>query len=218
MANPDTGAGASHDQSVVLGRVPELVAARIEMVEAAWSLADYVRRFGIPATTSSAVRGALLSLEALCPGAETTAELDAAAGVLIATADPSGGGPAIGEQHGTGLHGLIWTLGAALDRLTGARRATGYAHRPPIDVGELRMLAAIAARVNGGTPPDHPDRAASARYAALLHTYLTQGYSLTYLADVVGCTFRAIKFRLGRYGYRTLPPSMAHERVTTLPR
>lgn len=78
--------------------------------------------------------------------------------------------------------------------------------RPEI-AQRLREMQQRAAKVNGATPPDHPDRAVAAEYTLMLHRLIQQGVSAYHLASVVGVSVDAIQFRLGRHGYRPLPPS-----------
>lgn len=78
---------------------------------------------------------------------------------------------------------------------------------------ELRELAAVARRVNGRTPLDHPDRVVSARLSELLDDYVRRaGMSMNYLARVLGVTQPAVRHRLARHGYRPASPSQAGTR------
>lgn len=72
---------------------------------------------------------------------------------------------------------------------------------------ELRALYARARTVNGATPTDHPDRAASIELTRRLADLVAAGYPKTHLADVLGVTHGALNWRLARHGYRPLPPS-----------
>jgi hypothetical protein len=73
----------------------------------------------------------------------------------------------------------------------------------------LRELQAVAARVNGGTPADSPDREVSKQFTAELDALIKQGVSVKHLAGVLETQRSAITLRLGRHGYRALPPSQA---------
>lgn len=72
---------------------------------------------------------------------------------------------------------------------------------------ELRGLQRQACLVRGPTPADHPSRKAAARLARLFDHYIKAGYSAKHIASATGITDAAVSFRLGRYGYKPLPPS-----------
>ena len=75
---------------------------------------------------------------------------------------------------------------------------------------QLRDLH-LRARPSGGggrRAADHPDYLASLELAGLLQGYVTAGHRQTDLAAAVGITPHALRLRLGRHGYRGLPPSV----------
>jgi hypothetical protein len=71
---------------------------------------------------------------------------------------------------------------------------------------ELRTLKRKA-MANGVNRPDHPAVVAGLALAALINAYLARGYYMSEIAKACGVTKHAIRQRLGRYGYRSLPPS-----------
>lgn len=81
-------------------------------------------------------------------------------------------------------------------------------HVRPEIAEHLRSLAAKA-KVNGGTPEDHPAREAAQELVATLHQLSEQGVTLSELARVLGVTRFAVESRLARHGYRTPTPSCA---------
>lgn len=72
----------------------------------------------------------------------------------------------------------------------------------------LRGLQALASTVNGATPLDHPNREASRELSEALDALLNQGVTHVHLCEVLGVSRMTIRFRLGRHGYRSLPPSL----------
>jgi hypothetical protein len=76
---------------------------------------------------------------------------------------------------------------------------------------DLRAMHAIARTVNGGTPADAPEREVSKRLSAALDALVQQGVSVYRLAQLLGVRHSAITARLGRHGYRALPPSQADD-------
>jgi hypothetical protein len=115
--------------------LPELVAARSAVIDAAWALANHVRRVGTPTTARPSLASALLSLTALCPGFGTTAELDVAARDVTESALLDNTTPATATQSDATLYELIARLATALDRLAHVRgittRDTGRARPSP---------------------------------------------------------------------------------------
>jgi hypothetical protein len=73
--------------------------------------------------------------------------------------------------------------------------------------GKLRTMYATARTVNGGMARWHPARRVSEEFTAQLASLVDQGVSMNHLADVLGCTFDAVAFRLSRHGYRKMSPS-----------
>jgi predicted TIM-barrel enzyme len=83
----------------------------------------------------------------------------------------------------------------------------------PEDAERLRAMQATAATIRGGTPADAPARRVAEQFAEELAVLVNQGVSIKHLAAVLGCARGAIQGRLGRYGYRQLPPSQTHTAV-----
>jgi plasmid maintenance system antidote protein VapI len=71
----------------------------------------------------------------------------------------------------------------------------------------LREMQKVAARVNGVTPADAPERRVSEEFTALLHSLTEQGVSVKHLANVLGVVHNAVQSRLARHGYRDATPS-----------
>jgi transposase-like protein len=72
---------------------------------------------------------------------------------------------------------------------------------------QLRDMQEVAAKVNGGTPADAPERRISEEFSAALSALTEQGVSVYRLAKALGVTNGAIQSRLARHGYRELPES-----------
>jgi hypothetical protein len=70
----------------------------------------------------------------------------------------------------------------------------------------LRQLN-TRAKATGLMRRDDPRVVAGRELAALLHRYTVLGHTLVELAAACGVTKTSIVFRLGRYGYRSLPPT-----------
>lgn len=81
---------------------------------------------------------------------------------------------------------------------------------PLTEIEKLLEMKAVAKRVNGAVPADHPDRRVSEAYTAILYELIKEkGFTPYYLAKELGVTHRAITSRLERHGYRTPCPSVA---------
>lgn len=72
---------------------------------------------------------------------------------------------------------------------------------------QLREMALVAAKVNGASPADAPERRVSEEFSAMLHSLVEQGVTVYHLAQVLGVTHGAITLRLARHGYRNGFPS-----------
>lgn len=80
---------------------------------------------------------------------------------------------------------------------------------PQSTVERLQELQSVARLVKGTTPQGHPNREASEQLARLMYQEYQRGATYYQIAQATGTTWNAIKFRLGRYGFVSLPPSMA---------
>lgn len=78
---------------------------------------------------------------------------------------------------------------------------------------QLRGLASYG-HPTGMMNADFPEVRAAVHLTRLLYHYRQRGYQLSYLASVLGVSKNAIRFRLKRHGYGTLPPSMNHRKWT----
>lgn len=78
---------------------------------------------------------------------------------------------------------------------------------------EMRNLQEHAKNARGTTPDDHPDRTAAAMLAAVMQQERDNGATYVQIAEAAGVSWNAVKFRLGRYGYTELPPSMTETKV-----
>jgi hypothetical protein len=74
---------------------------------------------------------------------------------------------------------------------------------------QLRELYSRS-RAAGKCSPDHPAIVAGKQLAALMDGYLRRGYRISDVAGALRITTPAVQLRLGRYGYRPLPPSQRH--------
>lgn len=77
----------------------------------------------------------------------------------------------------------------------------------PGEAEEMRELQAMATRVRGNTAVDHPNRIASERLAEMLADVRLRGVRDREVAEALGITKEAIRFRLARHGYTKNPPS-----------
>lgn len=80
------------------------------------------------------------------------------------------------------------------------------------EVDHLRRLLKVARTVNGATPVDHPLRELSKQFAAELAAANGRGVSVYMIAQQLGVSTGAIRYRLGRHGYLPLPPSLRGQR------
>lgn len=99
-----------------------------------------------------------------------------------------------------------------------ARRAARLAPLRPDVVSRMQELAAQARTVNGTTPAGDPRRRASVELTELIAAVLAEGATIGGVARALGVTYPAIRFRLGRHGYLTLPDSQAHSVYKGRPR
>lgn len=87
------------------------------------------------------------------------------------------------------------------------------AREPKVDeatAARLREMYAVAKKVNGGTPVEHPARAVSVKFTAELQDLVEQGVTPYELAKVIGArNVHTVYRRLERHGYRPSPPSQA---------
>lgn len=80
---------------------------------------------------------------------------------------------------------------------------------PPTQIAHLQGLYKQARTTNGGTPVGHPSRSAGDELWRMVNDLLTEErLTIPELATVLGCSAAAIRFSLGRRGYRPLPPSV----------
>lgn len=78
----------------------------------------------------------------------------------------------------------------------------------PVETGrQLETLQELAKKLRGGMGPQHPSRVASEELSALLAELSDQGFWYRELATALGVTRQAVRSRLARHGYKTLPPS-----------
>jgi len=82
---------------------------------------------------------------------------------------------------------------------------------------QLRDMQRIAAKVNGATPADAPERKVSVDLSAQLHALTQQGVSVYHIAEVLGVAHNAVRARLARHGYRKPQPSQKPERYLGRP-
>jgi transposase-like protein len=80
---------------------------------------------------------------------------------------------------------------------------------PPETVGRMRVMYGVARSVRGGTPVDHPSRQVSVEFSELLAALVAQGVTVYQIAQTLGVTHAAIRFRLSRHGHRNPVPSQA---------
>lgn len=80
------------------------------------------------------------------------------------------------------------------------------------EVEWLRQLYESARLTNGATPVDDPLRQTSEQFTAELAACRQRGVSVHMIAKQLGVSTSTIRFRLGRHGYQSLPPSMEHNR------
>lgn len=80
---------------------------------------------------------------------------------------------------------------------------------PTLTEGQAEQLRDLKRRsnVSGPLPDDHPTVVAAQEFARLVDLHLKAGHRISDLARSVGISRTALQFRLGRYGYRGLPPS-----------
>lgn len=69
----------------------------------------------------------------------------------------------------------------------------------------------IVKHVNGVSSKELKER--SKNFTHLLAFLLEQGHTIPQLAEALKVRYRTISFRLGRYGFRSLPPSQSQYRV-----
>jgi DNA-directed RNA polymerase specialized sigma24 family protein len=74
---------------------------------------------------------------------------------------------------------------------------------------QLRAMQRTAAKVNGATPADAPERRVSEEFTAHLNSLVLQGVSIKHLAKVLGVQHNAVVSRLARHGYRKPYPSQS---------
>lgn len=81
--------------------------------------------------------------------------------------------------------------------------------KPRLTEQEKAELAALIGqgRANGVSSPDHPAVLAGMKLAKLINDHMDRGVSVSDIAQACGVTDAAIYLRLGRYGYRPVPPS-----------
>ncbi|WP_190250062.1 hypothetical protein [Dactylosporangium sucinum] len=105
---------------------------------------------------------------------------------------------------------LIYSLVGSSERRRPAQRPNKPDPRAlaPLELGRLRQLSALAAKVRGQTSPDHPAREHSRQFAELLAALIDEGFTARSLADKIGCSRAKIELALGRHGHRPLPPSL----------
>lgn len=84
------------------------------------------------------------------------------------------------------------------------------------EVDRLRRMQQTARQVRGATPADDVRRGVSVAYSARLAQHLADGYSVAYLASVVGVTGWTLQQRLMRHGHLPLSPSLARRGVSYL--
>ncbi|MDD4866190.1 MAG: sigma factor-like helix-turn-helix DNA-binding protein [Mycobacterium sp.] len=72
----------------------------------------------------------------------------------------------------------------------------------------LRELQELARTVNGVTPADSPARRASEELAELMADLVGKDITQSDIARACGISASAVRFRIGRHGYGTLPPSL----------
>ncbi|GAB97250.1 hypothetical protein BJY21_002259 [Kineosphaera limosa] len=70
----------------------------------------------------------------------------------------------------------------------------------------LRSLAPQAAKTNGGTPLDSPQRKASEEFSDLIKSLHEQGHSWQQIADACGLSVAGVRMRAARHGYKSGPP------------
>ena len=80
----------------------------------------------------------------------------------------------------------------------------------------MKALQVDAREVRGTTPVDSPKRVASIQLTILMQSEKQNGASFVELGRAAGVTWSAAKFRLGRYGFYDLPPSMVHTAMEDL--
>lgn len=73
----------------------------------------------------------------------------------------------------------------------------------------LREMWVVARAVTGGTPVDSPKRRLSEQFTAKIAELVEQGVTVYQIAQTLGCAVSGVYLRLGRHGYRPLPPSQA---------
>ena len=81
--------------------------------------------------------------------------------------------------------------------------------RPSLTDDEKAELRGLQGKANASSRmrPDHPAVLAGCQLAALMDGHLKRGCSLADVAAGAGVTRAAVVLRLGRFGYRSLPPS-----------
>lgn len=87
---------------------------------------------------------------------------------------------------------------------------TRFATLPEDVIASLREMQQVARTVNGGTRSDDPRREVAVQFTARLVELVEEGWTLYYLAQVLGVTHAALHSRLGRHGYKEIYPSQAH--------
>lgn len=114
-----------------------------------------------------------------------------------------------------------WSLGAIADAVGVCRQSIHrFSNLPPArpsgptlnleQIDELRNLKRRA-NVRGGMAVNDPRVQAGYELARLLNGYLIAGHRMKELASVLGVTKDAVRWRLGRYGFRLLPPSVQRD-------
>jgi transcriptional regulator of acetoin/glycerol metabolism len=81
----------------------------------------------------------------------------------------------------------------------------------PEVVDRLLEMREVAMTVRGGTPTNHPSRAVSVEYTALLQSLVDQGVTVYTIAQALDVHHNEIYSRLARHGYRKPVPSQAHK-------
>jgi hypothetical protein len=77
-------------------------------------------------------------------------------------------------------------------------------------IAELRAMQQVARKVNGAMPVGHPSRRVSERFSAELNRLIKEeGFTPSYLAQVLQISHRAVTSRLERHSMRAPCPSVA---------
>jgi hypothetical protein len=124
----------------------------------------------------------------------------------------------ISRQHVAGIAGIAPADARSPIHIPAAPAvppsANGDKYQRRLGPKKLRELIALrreSRKAKGNLPMDHPARLASERFSALLNMYIEEGHSITVLGNDIGMSYTAIRFRLGRAGFRKLPPSQVNK-------